>query len=121
MTDRFPLQTGCIGLCCRAHEPIVEILEPENNLYQDGNAEKRKKCYKHLISGAFTRKIHALGSTMTLNKEETKCPPFMLVCGERDFSGSQQIMVALREELKKQGLDEEVSVVQTGCHGLVPG
>jgi len=27
-------------------------------------------------------------------------------------------MVALREELKKQGLDEEVSVVQTGCHGL---
>ncbi|EFD01747.1 4Fe-4S binding domain protein [Hungatella hathewayi DSM 13479] len=27
-------------------------------------------------------------------------------------------MVSLREELKKQGLDEEVSVVQTGCHGL---
>jgi NADP-reducing hydrogenase subunit HndC len=27
-------------------------------------------------------------------------------------------MVKLRDELKKQGLDQEVSVVQTGCHGL---
>ena len=44
----------------------------------------------------------------------------VLVCGVTGCtsSGSQQIMVALREELKKQGLDEEVSVVQTGCHGL---
>lgn len=44
----------------------------------------------------------------------------ILVCGGTGCtsSGSQQIMVALREELKKQGLDEEVSVVQTGCHGL---
>ena len=44
----------------------------------------------------------------------------VLVCGGTGCtsSGSQQIMVALREELKKQGLDEEVSVVQTGCHGL---
>ena len=44
----------------------------------------------------------------------------VLVCGGTGCtsSGSQQIMVALREELKKLGLDEEVSVVQTGCHGL---
>ena len=44
----------------------------------------------------------------------------VVVCGGTGCtsSGSQQIMVALREELKKQGLDEEVSVVQTGCHGL---
>ena len=44
----------------------------------------------------------------------------VLVCGGTGCtsSGSQQIMVALREELKKQGLYEEVSVVQTGCHGL---
>ncbi len=44
----------------------------------------------------------------------------VLVCGGTGCtsSGSHQIMVALREELKKQGLDEEVSVVQTGCHGL---
>ena len=44
----------------------------------------------------------------------------VLVCGGTGCtsSGSQQIMVELREELKKQGLDEEVSVVQTGCHGL---
>lgn len=44
----------------------------------------------------------------------------VLVCGGTGCtsSGSQQIMVSLREELKKQGLDEEVSVVQTGCHGL---
>ena len=44
----------------------------------------------------------------------------VLVCGGTGCtsSGSQQIMVTLRDELKKQGLDEEVSVVQTGCHGL---
>ena len=32
--------------------------------------------------------------------------------------GSQQIMEALKEEIKKAGLENEVSVVQTGCHGL---
>lgn len=44
----------------------------------------------------------------------------VLVCGGTGCtsSGSQQIMVNLRDELKKQGLHEEVSVVQTGCHGL---
>ena len=33
-------------------------------------------------------------------------------------SGSQQIMETLKEEIKKAGLEKEVSVVQTGCHGL---
>ena len=44
----------------------------------------------------------------------------VLVCGGTGCtsSGSQQIMEALKEELKKTGLENEVSVVQTGCHGL---
>ncbi|MEY8353353.1 NADH-quinone oxidoreductase subunit NuoF [Lachnospiraceae bacterium 54-53] len=44
----------------------------------------------------------------------------VLVCGGTGCtsSGSQQIMVKLRDELENQGLGEEVSVVQTGCHGL---
>ena len=44
----------------------------------------------------------------------------VLVCGGTGCtsSGSQQIMVKLRDELGNQGLSEEVSVVQTGCHGL---
>jgi len=44
----------------------------------------------------------------------------VLVCGGTGCtsSGSQQIMVKLRDELKNQGLEQEVSVVQTGCHGL---
>ena len=44
----------------------------------------------------------------------------VLVCGGTGCtsSGSQQSMVKLRDELGKQGLSEEVSVVQTGCHGL---
>ena len=44
----------------------------------------------------------------------------VLVCGGTGCtsSGSQQIMEALKEEIKKAGLEEEVSVVQTGCHGL---
>ena len=44
----------------------------------------------------------------------------VLVCGGTGCtsSGCQQIMVRLRDELEIQGLDKEVSVVQTGCHGL---
>ena len=44
----------------------------------------------------------------------------VLVCGGTGCtsSGSHKIIDTLKEELKKQGLEEEVSVVQTGCHGL---
>lgn len=44
----------------------------------------------------------------------------VLVCGGTgcSSSGSQHIIVKLREELESQGLSEEISVVQTGCHGL---
>ena len=44
----------------------------------------------------------------------------VLVCGGTGCtsSGSQQIMEALRTEIEKAGLQDEVSVVQTGCHGL---
>ena len=44
----------------------------------------------------------------------------VLVCGGTGCtsSGSQQIMEALKAEIAKAGLEEEVSVVQTGCHGL---
>lgn len=44
----------------------------------------------------------------------------VLVCGGTGCtsSGSQQILEALTTEIEKHGLSEEVSVVQTGCHGL---
>ncbi len=44
----------------------------------------------------------------------------VLVCGGTGCtsSGSQKIMEKLKEELEKQGLSDEVAVVQTGCHGL---
>lgn len=44
----------------------------------------------------------------------------VLVCGGTGCtsSGSQQIMETLKEEIKKAGLEKEVSVVRTGCHGL---
>ena len=44
----------------------------------------------------------------------------VLVCGGTGCtsSGSQQIMETLKTEIKKAGLEQEVSVVQTGCHGL---
>ncbi len=44
----------------------------------------------------------------------------VLVCGGTGCtsSGSQQIMETLKEEIRKAGLEQEVSVVQTGCHGL---
>ena len=44
----------------------------------------------------------------------------VLVCGGTGCtsSGSPQIMEALKHEIKKQGLEEEVAVVETGCHGL---
>ena len=44
----------------------------------------------------------------------------VLVCGGTGCtsSGSQQIMETLKAEIEKNGLSQEVSVVQTGCHGL---
>ncbi len=44
----------------------------------------------------------------------------VLVCGGTGCtsSGSVKIIEALQTEIKKNGLKEEVSVVQTGCHGL---
>lgn len=44
----------------------------------------------------------------------------VLVCGGTGCtsSGSQQIIETLKAELEKNGLSDEVAVVQTGCHGL---
>lgn len=44
----------------------------------------------------------------------------VLVCGGTGCtsSGSQKIIDALQTEITKNGLTQEVSVVQTGCHGL---
>ena len=44
----------------------------------------------------------------------------VLVCGGTGCtsSGSPKIMEALKYEIKHQGLEEEVAVVETGCHGL---
>ena len=44
----------------------------------------------------------------------------VLVCGGTGChsSGSHQIMKVLQAEIDKAGLSSEVSVVQTGCHGL---
>lgn len=44
----------------------------------------------------------------------------VLVCGGTGCtsSGSPRIIEALKNEIEKVGLQEEVSVVQTGCHGL---
>ena len=44
----------------------------------------------------------------------------VLVCGGTGCtsSGSPQIIERLKEEIERQGLSEEVAVIQTGCHGL---
>ncbi len=44
----------------------------------------------------------------------------VLVCGGTGCtsSGSKEILAALQNEIDKIGLKDEVSVVQTGCHGL---
>ncbi|WMJ85264.1 NADH-quinone oxidoreductase subunit NuoF [Anaerocolumna sp. MB42-C2] len=44
----------------------------------------------------------------------------VLVCGGTGCtsSGSQKVIDALQAEIEKNGLTKEVSVVQTGCHGL---
>jgi NADP-reducing hydrogenase subunit HndC len=44
----------------------------------------------------------------------------VLVCGGTGCasSGSQKIITTLQTEIDKNGLTEEVAVVQTGCHGL---
>ena len=45
----------------------------------------------------------------------------VLVCGGTGCtsSGSEQIIQTLKDELKKNRLQNEVAVVKTGCHGAV--
>ena len=56
------------------------------------------------------------------NGEEwsTKYRAHVLVCGGTGCtsSGSQRIREKLAEEIKKQGIEEEVCVIKTGCFGL---
>ncbi len=44
----------------------------------------------------------------------------VLVCGSTgcNSSGSKKVLAALEEELKAEGLEEEILVVRTGCFGL---
>ena len=44
----------------------------------------------------------------------------VLVCGGTGCtsSGSEKIITTLEEEIKNKGLENEVAVVKTGCHGL---
>lgn len=44
----------------------------------------------------------------------------ILVCAGTgcSSSGSKQILPVLSEELKKQGIEKEIKIVETGCHGL---
>ena len=44
----------------------------------------------------------------------------VLVCGGTgcNSSGSQQIIASLHSEIEKNGIKDEIAVVQTGCHGL---
>ncbi len=44
----------------------------------------------------------------------------VLVCGGTGCtsSGSHKIVERLKEEIEKQGLTDEVEIIQTGCHGL---
>ena len=53
-------------------------------------------------------------------KAESKYRLHVLVCGGTGCtsSGSQKIREKLEEEIKRNGLEEEVAVVKTGCFGL---
>ena len=44
----------------------------------------------------------------------------VLVCGGTgcNSGGSKEIIQKLKEELKQHDLQNEISVVETGCHGL---
>ena len=55
-----------------------------------------------------------------LASEHGKYRAHVLVCGGTGCtsSGSQKIRERLDEEIKKNGLEEEVCVIKTGCFGL---
>ena len=44
----------------------------------------------------------------------------VLICGGTgcSSSGSQKVQDVLEQELKAQGLEEEIAIVRTGCFGL---
>ncbi len=56
----------------------------------------------------------------TCNNIKTTYRTHVLVCGGTGCtsSGCKQILLALQEELEKHNLTNDISVIQTGCHGL---
>ena len=52
-------------------------------------------------------------------KKETKKPCITLCCGSAcNASGSEDVAATLEEEIKKQGLGDQIRVRKTGCHGF---
>ena len=44
----------------------------------------------------------------------------VLICGGTGCtsSGSAEVLDAFKKNIEEKGLDKEVAVIQTGCHGL---
>ena len=56
----------------------------------------------------------------TCNDNKSTYRTHVLVCGGTGCtsSGCKQILLTLQKELEKHNLTNEISVIQTGCHGL---
>ncbi|MBO5199084.1 MAG: NADH-quinone oxidoreductase subunit NuoF [Lachnospiraceae bacterium] len=66
------------------------------------------------------RAYDSASESAAVAEDAPKYRSHVLVCGGTGCtsSGSVQIMKVLQEEIDKNGLRDEVCVVQTGCHGL---
>ena len=69
---------------------------------------------------AVREKMHNEIAVRTQGASTSKYEKHVLVCGGTGCtsSGSAQVISVLEDELKKNGIEDKVQVVRTGCFGL---
>ncbi len=86
-------------------------LKPQDWLSISGEAKQDRK------TGTLKLKAHSIHKATTAVSSVARPQAKILVCGKSDCwkRGGREVCQALQETLQKQGLDQQVTIVKTGC------
>jgi NADH:ubiquinone oxidoreductase subunit E len=86
-------------------------LKPQEWIRVSGERKQDRK------TGTFKLKVHEVHRTTTAVSSVARPQAKILVCGKSDCwkRGGREVCHALQETLQKQGLEQQVTIVKTGC------